>query len=233
MQLADFERMVQRMVEEIPADYFEGITGIEVSARAVPHPTREGVYTMGECIPIDVGADSGASRVVLYYGSFHALAGDRAGFDWRAEAWETVTHELRHHLEWKANAQDLENYDWAAEQSFARSDEDAFDPVFFLEGERVAPDTYQVDDDVFFDRIVRDPPESVEVTWKGRRYRVPVPDAPFPLYLALEGLVDGPAGDAILVIRRKPRVLDLFRAKPRPTERSVHAEMIANDPLGP
>jgi hypothetical protein len=228
MQIADFEGMVQRMLEEIPAKFFEGITGVEVSPRMVAHPTREGVYTMGECIPIDVGPDSGASRVVLYHGSFRALARDRSDFDWRAEAWETVTHELRHHLEWKANAQDLEDYDWAAEQGFARSDEEAFDPVFFLEGEHVAPDTYQVDEDVFFDRIVRELPPSAEVVWKGRRYRVAVPEAPLPLYLVLDGLVDGPPGDAILVIRRQPGVLDLFRGKTRPTERHVQVEMIAN-----
>src|SRR3989338_3750496 len=116
MKLPDLWKMVEGMVGEIPADYLEGIAGIEVSPRTVPHPGRSDVYTMGECIPIDVGGDPAPSRVVIYYGSFCELARSHRDFDWRAEAWETITHELRHHLEWKARAQDLEEYDWAAEQ---------------------------------------------------------------------------------------------------------------------
>src|SRR5262245_13300409 len=118
MNLRDFETMVTGMMAEIPAEYLDGIAGVEVSGRTVRDPKGRGIYTMGECIPMDVGGDS--SRVVLYHGSFAALARERDDFDWRGEAWETLTHELRHHLEWKAQAQDLEEYDWAAEQGFAR-----------------------------------------------------------------------------------------------------------------
>ena len=226
MHLADFQRMVERMVEEIPPDYLEGIAGIEVSPRTLHDGRRDGVYTMGVCIPIDVGSNPAPSRVVLYYGSFRALAGGRSYFDWRAEAWETVTHELRHHLEWKTNTQDLEEYDWAADQGFARADEESFDPLFFLSGERIGTDTYQVDDDVFFDRVVRAPPETVEIVWQQRRYRVPIPREPLPLYLRLRGLAQAPAGDAVLVVRRKPRFLDLLRKRARPTEREVEVDSL-------
>ena len=58
--------------------------------------------------------------MVLYHGSFAALARVNGGLDWREEAWETLTHELRHHLEWRARAPDLEELDWAVEQNFAR-----------------------------------------------------------------------------------------------------------------
>ena len=61
------------------------------------------------------------SRVVLYHGSFAALARIGPGFDWREETWETLSHELRHHLEWRANVAVLEAYDWAAEQNFCRN----------------------------------------------------------------------------------------------------------------
>jgi hypothetical protein len=219
--------MVDRMIEEIPPEYLEGIADIEVSSRVVRHPGRAGVYTMGECVPLEVGGEEAPSRVVVYYGSFAALARERSGFDWRAEAWETITHELRHHLEWKARTQALEEYDWAADQGFARADDENFDPLFFLSGEILAPDIYQVDDDVFIDRVVRDLPDATEIEWHGRRYRVRVPREPLPLYLALDGVDDGPAGDLIVVFRRRPGFLDLFRPKPRTTERTANVEPLA------
>jgi len=226
MQLADFRGLIYRMMEEIPAPYLEGIAGVDVSPRTVPHPTRSGVYTMGECIPLDVGGDQVPSRVVLYYGSFRALASDRADFDWRAEAWETLTHELRHHLEWRAHQQGLEEYDRAAEEGYARAEEEPYDPLYYLGGDRVAPDTFEVDDDVFFDRVVRAAPAAVEITWQGRRYRVAVPSDPLPLYLVLEGLTPPPPGDAIVVVRRKPSFLDIFRRRRPVTERVVEVEPI-------
>ena len=229
MQLADFRGLIDRMLEEVPAHYLEGIAGVDVSPRTVPHADRTGVYTMGECIPLDAGAggDQAPSRVVLYHGSFRALAVERSDFDWRAEAWETLTHELRHHLEWRAHEQGLEDYDRAAEEGFARADEAPFDPLFYLGGEKVAPDTFQVDDDVFFDRVVRERPRAVEFEWRGRRYRVSVPAESLPLYLVLDGLGDPPPGDAIVVVRRKPSLLDFFRRPRRVTERTVEVE-----PLG-
>jgi len=227
MRLADFRRMVNRMAGEIPSAYLEGIAGIEVSPRTIPHATRPDVYTMGECVPIGVGGESPPSRVVLYYGSFRALARGQSGFDWRGEAWETLTHELRHHLEWRAHAQELEGYDWAAEQGFARDDEEPFDPLYYLEGERVAPNVYQVDDDVFFDRVVRRLPPDSEIEWRGRRYRVAVPQGTLPLYVVLEGLADPPLGDAILVLRRKPGVWALLRRRTPVVEMSARVEPLA------
>src|SRR5688572_3544315 len=141
--------MIDRMVEEIPAHYREGIATVDVSPRTVSHPERAGIYTMGECISLEVNAadDQPSSRVVLYHGSFAALAGERDDFDWQTEAWETLTHELRHHLESRARERGLEEYDRAAEEGFARADAEPYDPLFYLGGERVAPDTFQVDDD--------------------------------------------------------------------------------------
>ena len=98
----------------------------------VPHPDRPGIFTLGECIPLPAGGDAGprASRA----GSCSITARSRRsrtvtpGFDWRDEALETLTHELRHHLEWRARAPDLEEFDWAVEQNYARQDGEAFDP---------------------------------------------------------------------------------------------------------
>jgi hypothetical protein len=227
VQIADFRRMVDRMVEEVPPQFLEGIAQVEVSPRVVSHPGREGVYTLGECIPIDVAGENPPSRVVLYHGSFAALAREAGTFDWRAEAWETLTHELRHHIEWKANTQDLEEYDWAADQGFARADDEAFDPLFFLSGELIAPDTYQVDDDVFIDRVVTVLPEVAELEWAGKRYRVLVPAETLPLYLVIENVAAGPPGDLVLAFRRRPGLMDLFRGKSPVTERRARAEFLS------
>jgi hypothetical protein len=216
MRLADFEAMVVRMAGEVPREFLAGVAEIVVSARTVPHPDRPGIYTLGECIPLP--APDGAaveaiqSRVVLYHGSFAALARVTPGFDWREEAFETLTHELRHHLEWRARAPDLEELDWAVEQNYARQDGEPFEPLFFLSGAPVGDDAWRVEDDVFLDRIVRELPETIPLHWAGRDYRVrPPPEASLPAFLVLQGLPDPSEGEVVLVLRRKPGVLALFR----------------------
>ena len=40
MRLQDFEKMVRRMTDEIPAEFLEGIAEVVVSPRVVAHPER-------------------------------------------------------------------------------------------------------------------------------------------------------------------------------------------------
>ncbi len=215
MRLTDFEAMVRRLCDEVPPDFFDGIAEVVVSPRAIPHPERAGVFTLGECIPLPVQVGSGVeglqSQVVLYYGSFAALAGLEKGMDWRKEAWETLTHELRHHLEWRAHAPDLEDFDWAVEHNFARHDGESFDPTFFLSGHLDADGHYCVEDDVFVDHIVHSIPRTVDFRWRGREYKLELPqDADLPCFLVVEGVSDPPPGELVVVVRRKPGVRDLF-----------------------
>lgn len=232
MRLDDFRALVDRLVRQVPPAYLEGIVAVEVSPKTIPHPVRGDVYTLGECIPLEWsgnGADL-QSRVVLYHGSFAALAAERGrggGFDWRTEAWDTLSHELRHHLEWRANVGALEAYDWAAEQNFARHEGERFDPAFYRSGERVADGVYKVDDDVFIERERRSGKrEELEIVWHGRRYRVPVPpETRPPAFLLLEGLAQPPPGDAVLVIPRKASFLNLFR-QPQTTEATVEVQLL-------
>jgi hypothetical protein len=217
MRLSDFESMIRRLSQEVPASFFEGVAEVTVSPRTVPHPTRPEIFTLGECIPIPAGESAasheGQSRIVLYHGSFLALSKIQEGFDWREEAWETLTHELRHHLEWRARVPDLENFDWAVEQNFARQDGEGFDPAFYLEGQVLGPDQYQVDEDVFLDRVVNELPGEVEIEWAGLSYRVRIPrDATLPCFVELSGVATPPTGELVLVLRRKAGVLALFRA---------------------
>lgn len=216
MRLSDFEAMVRRMADEVPPEFMRGIAEIVVSPRAVAHPAREEIYTLGECIPLPGTAgeapDAIQSRVVLYHGSFTALARLSAGFDWREEAWETLSHELRHHLEWRARAPELEQLDWAVEQNFARQDGESFDPAFYFDGEPLGDGLWLVEDDVFIDRVVGRLEPLVEAAWRSRGYRVPVPvDATLPAFLTLDGVADPPEGDLVLVLRRKPGVMSLLR----------------------
>ena len=79
-------------------------------------------------------------------------------------------------------------------------------------GAPVGDDAWRVEDDVFLDRIVRTLPPSVAVRWAGREYLVPVPpDSTLPAFLVLDGITDPPAGELVLVLRRKPGMLSLLR----------------------
>lgn len=209
--------MVRGMAARIPEEYLDGIVEIVVSPRVVPHPDRPEVFTLGHCVPIHSaeggdGASTG-SRVVLYHGSFAALAEIDGQFDWEEEAWETLTHEIRHHVEWRARDESLEEYDAAAEANFARLAGEPFDPLFYLGAERVGEDLYRVDDDWFVDRKMSAMPEEVRFLWSGRGYRLAVPPGLTPpAYLLVEGVPDPPDGDLVVVLRRGPRFRDLFAA---------------------
>jgi hypothetical protein len=69
-----------------------------------------------------------------------------------------------------------------------------------------------VDDDFFLDRTVRAVPGSVEFEWHGSRFRADLPSGlTLPAYLLVQDLPEPPPGDLVLVLRRKPSLLDLFR----------------------
>lgn len=229
MKRQDFEALVRRQAAEIPAEFLEGIAEISVSPRTVPHPEREGIWTLGECIPIPV--DDGdarhlQSRVVLYHGSFQALARDTGDFDWTGEAWETLTHEVRHHVEWKARVPDLESFDAAAEANFARQDGQPFDPAFYRDGIPLGGEVYQVDDDVFLERVLSEVPRQLRFRWQGSDYETELPeDAGLPAFLTLEGVDRPPEGELVLVLQKKGGWLRLFR-KPRVFEATVEVRPV-------
>ncbi|MGN6392396.1 MAG: metallopeptidase family protein [Gemmatimonadales bacterium] len=219
MRQTDFEAMVARMAADVPPEFLDGVAEILVSPRTVAHPDRPGIFTLGECIPLPAPAgaelDEVQSRVVLYYGSFAALAQITPGFAWREEAFETLTHELRHHLEWRARAPGLEALDRAVEENYARHDGAAFDPDFYRDGEPLGDKIWQVEDDVFVERIVRRLPASLTVRWAARDYVVPIPsDASLPAFLVLEGVAAPPPGELLLALRRKPSLFALLQRAP-------------------
>jgi hypothetical protein len=226
MRLEAFEDLVNRIVRSVPREYLNGVAAIDVSPRTVPNPEHPDVFTLGECVPMGTGADEEISRIVLYHGSFRAVAQLDSGFDWEGETRETLLHEVRHHLEWKARADDLEAYDWAVAQNHLRLDGKRYDLLFYQAGERLAADVYQVEDDVFFERVVRDMPPEIAVTWQGCRYVGAVKPSSLPALVALEGLAVEPSGEVYVVLRRKPRLFDLFRTPTPPQEQRIRVRPI-------
>lgn len=229
MLLDDFRALIDRLVREMPPAYLDGIVSVEVSPKTVPHPLRGDVYTLGECVPLEWSGDGAnlQSRILLYHGSFAALARHGEGaFDWREEAWETVSHELRHHLEWRANVAALEAYDWASEQNFARQEGEPFDPTFYRCGEKLAPGVYKVDDDVFLELDARKAGRaSADIVWHGGTYHVPLPEARrAAMFLTLEGLAAPPAGDAVLVVPASFSLWGLLLGQSRPGAQRVAVE---------
>lgn len=214
MRLEDFRDLVRRQAALVPSEFLDGVVEVTVSPRTLPHPSRAEIYTLGECIPVPTeatGPDGVQSRVVLYHGSFRALARLTPDFDWREEAWETLTHELRHHMEWRANAPDLEAFDHAVEQNFARVDGEPFDPLFYRDGEQLAPGVYRVEGDYFLEQAARRPPRQIGFDWHGRHYRCAAPaDLALPAFLTVEGVAEPPPGDLVVVLRRRPGFRDLL-----------------------
>lgn len=135
MDIDTFRRAAAEMLEEIPPGFQRGVDAVEVTEEAVPHPDVPDVYTLGECRTEawPSGYDEGEfrSRLLLHYGSFRALAERDPAFDWTAELWETILHELLHHREWAAGEMSLDLLDWVVEQNHRRHAGLDFDPDFY------------------------------------------------------------------------------------------------------
>jgi hypothetical protein len=226
MRLADFESLVRRLAEAIPEEFMAGVAEVVVSPRTVAHPDRGEIFTLGECIPLPTSADEPEaiqSRVVLYHGSFGAVARDQPDFDWEDEAWETLTHEIRHHVEWRARTPTLEDLDEAVEQNYARMAGEPFDPWFYRDGERMPGGLFRVEDDYFMELRLAAVGGTVRFPWAGEQYQVTIPeDLSLPGFLSVEGLKAAPAGELVLVVVRPRRLRDVLRV-PDPDQRVVRA----------
>ena len=211
MNFNDFERTAEAVFETIPARYRDGVDGLEVSRATVPHPNLPDVFTLGECItdsfPTEFGgAGEVRSVVALYYGSFLALSRLDDEWDWEAEIYETITHEVQHHLETLADDESLEELDYAEDQNFARRGGEPYDPYFFRSGVRVEGGAWEVDGDLFVEAAVGNAEcraGSVRVQWAGETYDLPVPERLADVHY--EWLAERPGGGelmAVLVRRR-------------------------------
>ena len=98
-----FKETVEEMVAEIPEEFMEGLQGVHVLEHVKREEQYEDVVRLGEYLdpgPESFLGTSGLGRhIALYYGSFRDIAAGEPNFDWEEEIWETLTHELRHHVE--------------------------------------------------------------------------------------------------------------------------------------
>jgi predicted Zn-dependent protease with MMP-like domain len=207
----EFSRLAQEAFESVPEVYREGVDGVTTVEAVEAHPDLPGVVTMGACLTQAFnsewqGPETTRSRVVLYYGSFRTLAMDDPDFDWEGELWETLTHELQHHLESLADEDALEAVDYAMDESFKRERGEPFDPWYFQWGEPLTEGVYRVEDDVYIERVLtpeefEELPE-IEFTWEGRTYGLPRPQELGDVHFIM---VDGvEANLQIVLVRRAP-----------------------------
>ena len=184
MEFEAFEAAARAAYQEIPDAFKEGVGGLVVTREALAHPEHPDVFTLGHCLtedhPSDYGSpDTTRSVIALYWGSFRQLARRDPSFDWDEELWETLPHELRHHLESLADEDALEAMDYAVDESFKRERGEPFDPWYFQWGEPVGEGVYRVEEEVYIERVLTEEEfggmDEIEFTWRGRSYRLPRP----------------------------------------------------------
>lgn len=218
MRFDEFEGHAREQWDRIPDRYMEGIDGLVIERAARAHPTLPDVYTLGECIteawPSDFeGPESVRSLVVLYYGSFQRLARMDDSFDWDAEIWETLTHELQHHLESLARDEGLLDLDYAMDESFKRREGEPFDPRYYRAGEQRGEGWYAVEDELYHEIELDRLPDRLEFVLDDMAFGVAVPD-PHADILFLD-VTDGLPDDVpplTLVVSRRRGLRDLLRA---------------------
>ena len=208
MTFEEFEQRAWQEWERIPPEYRTGVDGLRIERAALPHDTLADVYTLGECVtesyPSDFGsADTTRSVVVLYYGSFFRLSRQDEAFDWEVELWETLTHELQHHLESLARDDALVDMDYAADENYRRYEGERFDPLFFRHGVPVPGGWRRVEDE-FFLELEGTAASHVTFEWHGRSYRVRVPGEPADVtFLTIgDGVPDAPGALHLVLVRR-------------------------------
>ena len=234
MTFDEFEQRAWQEWERIPEEYRSGVDGLRIERAAQPHPSLDGVYTLGECItesyPSEFGGpDTTRSVVVLYYGSFFRLSRQDPEFDWEEELWETLTHELQHHLESLAADDALVDMDYAADENYKRYEGEPFDPYFYRYGLPV-DGWYRVEDEFF--RELERRPGPVEFTWHDRQYRLepPADDVDVLMLSVTDGVADPPGALHVVLVKRAgllKTVAGLFRRRmPTFAEHEVTAAAI-------
>lgn len=232
--LEEFEAAARSVYESIPTVYRSGIEELRVRRAAMPHPGLADVFTLGECRVVDWASPLGSSaeihsEIILYYGSFLRLAELDPEFDWEDELWETISHEVQHHLEYRADVTTLEERDYADDHSFRRAAGESFDPHFYRAGEPAGEGVFRVGDDWYVEAAIRQAePARIEFRWRGALWSLRPGGPPGDVtYVRVLGLETGP-GDLWAVATRKGSWLrSIWRGGPRLVEYEAAAEPLS------
>ncbi|HWI53479.1 MAG TPA: metallopeptidase family protein [Symbiobacteriaceae bacterium] len=114
MDIEQFTELADRLMERVPEPVLEGLNGgvtIRRNALRDKHDPRD-LFILGEYVTDPLLG----CYVVIYFGSFQAVLAGEPEAMWEEELWETIRHELRHHLEVRAGEDDLDRED--AEQLY-------------------------------------------------------------------------------------------------------------------
>ncbi|RJQ06673.1 MAG: metallopeptidase family protein [Bacillota bacterium] len=107
MSFDEFQSRLGDMLDKVPERLLDGLNGgVLADPAAKRSDDATGLLVLGQ-----YHRDHILGRlIVLYYGSFVYLCGqDRDR--WLDEMWETLRHEIRHHVEDQAGVRDLERED--------------------------------------------------------------------------------------------------------------------------
>lgn len=158
MDLRTFERRALAYWHAVPARFREGVSALTIDAGTRQKEEFEDGWIYGWCEPDDaIMAVPGApvtSRITLFHGSFVRIAAEDPDFDWEAELWETLRHELQHHLEWRAGDDHLGDEDDLQDENERRITGAPFTPDFHRWGVPLGDDAWLADGDLFVEVTV-------------------------------------------------------------------------------
>lgn len=107
ISIDEMNEILNELAEDIPPDLFKGLNGgiiLLPETQLDEQSIDNDLYVLGSYIcSHELGC-----YIAIYYGSFVQLFSDLSRDELRAELWETLKHELRHHVESLAGERDLE-----------------------------------------------------------------------------------------------------------------------------
>lgn len=187
------------MFDDIPRQFRAGVRALRVEREAEPHPEIPGIFTLGECWseewPSAYGGEGDVqSDLHLYHGSFRALSQRDPEFDWEAELWETILHELLHHREAAAGTDELGVLDWTEDQNQRRYQGLDWDPSFVIEIPEDEDGVRRLESEIFVEGEPVEPEDAesdVIFGWRGERYAVRASASPGWTYIRVPNLAGG------------------------------------------
>ncbi|OPZ73057.1 MAG: hypothetical protein BWY80_01004 [Firmicutes bacterium ADurb.Bin456] len=115
LSLEEFESMATALIDEIPERLCAELNG---GFLMLPELKKDGdFYVMGEYVEDGILG----CLIILYYGSFVCFLEDSSPKEWEEELWDTIVHELRHHLESLAGVDDLVREEMAEIEAYCKT----------------------------------------------------------------------------------------------------------------